>query len=137
MTGTDIFWILLIFLALQPLIRQKALQFGRKRLIAKIEQSRKSRMILLVHRQESMALLGFPIFRFIDIHDSEEVIRAIHLTDNDVPIDMVLHTPGGLVWPPCKSPGPWPGIPARSRSLSPITPCPGAPSSPWPRMKSS
>ena len=54
-------------------------------------------MILLVHRQETMALLGFPIFRFIDIHDSEEVLRAIHLTDKDVPIDMVLHTPGGLV----------------------------------------
>ena len=97
MTGTDIFWFLLIFLALQPYIKQKALEFARKRLIGKIEQSRGSRMILLVHRQETMALLGFPIFRFIDIHDSEEVLRAIHLTDKDVPIDMVLHTPGGLV----------------------------------------
>ncbi|MBM4275637.1 MAG: hypothetical protein FJ134_14425 [Deltaproteobacteria bacterium] len=99
MTGTDIFWLLLIFIALQPLIKKKALEFGRKRLIAKIEQSRGSRMILLVHRQETMALLGFPVFRFIDIHDSEEVIRAIHLTGDDVPIDMVLHTPGGLVLP--------------------------------------
>src|SRR4030043_261462 len=46
-----------------------------------------------------MALLGFPIFRYIDIHDSEEVIRAIHLTGDDVPLDLVLHTPGGLVLP--------------------------------------
>jgi ClpP class serine protease len=44
-----------------------------------------------------MALLGFPVFRYIDIHDSEEVIRAIHLTDPEVPIDIILHTPGGLV----------------------------------------
>lgn len=44
-----------------------------------------------------MNLLGFPIMRFIDINDSEEVIRAIHLTDKDVPIDIILHTPGGLV----------------------------------------
>jgi ClpP class serine protease len=44
-----------------------------------------------------MALFGFPIFRYIDIHDSEEVIRAIQLTDPQVPIDLILHTPGGLV----------------------------------------
>jgi len=97
MTGTELFWIFLIFIALQPLIKQKAMEFARKRLLVKLEQKRSSRMILLVHRQETMALLGFPIFRYIDIHDSEEVIRAIHLTDDDVPIDLVLHTPGGLV----------------------------------------
>jgi ClpP class serine protease len=96
---TELFWLFLIFIALQPLIKQKAMEFARKRVMAKMEQKRSSRMILLVHRQETMALLGFPIFRYIDINDSEEVIRAIHLTDDDVPIDMVLHTPGGLVLP--------------------------------------
>lgn len=44
-----------------------------------------------------MSLLGFPLMRYIDINDSEEVIRAIHLTDPQLPIDLVLHTPGGLV----------------------------------------
>jgi ClpP class serine protease len=95
----EFFWLFILLIALQPLIRQKIMEFGRKRLLVKMEQKRSSRMILLVHRQETMALLGFPIFRFIDINDSEEVIRAIHLTDDDVPIDMVLHTPGGLVLP--------------------------------------
>jgi ClpP class serine protease len=99
MATTEIFWLFLIFIALQPLIKQKAMEFARKRLLVKMEQKRSSRMILLVHRQETMALLGFPIFRYIDIHDSEQVIRAIHLTDDDVPIDLVLHTPGGLVLP--------------------------------------
>ncbi len=97
MTGTDLFWLFLIFIALQPFIKLKAMEFARKRLLVKMEQKRSSRMILLVHRQETMALLGFPIFRYIDVHDSEQVIRAIHLTDDDVPIDLVLHTPGGLV----------------------------------------
>lgn len=46
-----------------------------------------------------MSFLGFPIMRYIDINDSEEVIRAIHLTDPSIPIDFVLHTPGGLVLP--------------------------------------
>ena len=55
------------------------------------------RVILLVHRQETMSFLGFPVLRYIDINDAEEVIRAIQLTDEEVPIDLVLHTPGGLV----------------------------------------
>ena len=54
-------------------------------------------MILLVHRQETMRLLGFPLMRYIDINDSEDVLRAIQMTDDDVPLDIVLHTPGGLV----------------------------------------
>ena len=44
-----------------------------------------------------MSLLGFPVMRYIDVNDSEEVIRAIHLTAPDVPLDIILHTPGGLV----------------------------------------
>uniref|UniRef100_A0A7C5AKM0 Serine protease, ClpP class n=1 Tax=Desulfobacca acetoxidans TaxID=60893 RepID=A0A7C5AKM0_9BACT len=97
MTPTDIFWFFLILVALQPMFRQKALEFARRRLISRLEQQRGSRVIIMVHRQETMALLGFPIFRFIDINDSEEIIRAIHLTDPEMPIDIILHTPGGLV----------------------------------------
>lgn len=97
MNFADLFWFFLILVALQPMLRQKALEMARRRLIAKIEQQRSSRLILMVHRQETMALLGFPVFRFIDIHDSEEVIRAVHLTDPEMPIDLILHTPGGLV----------------------------------------
>ncbi len=44
-----------------------------------------------------MSFLGIPIFRYIDINDSEEIIRAIRLTDPKVPIDLILHTPGGLL----------------------------------------
>jgi ClpP class serine protease len=58
---------------------------------------RRSRVILLVHRQETMRFLGFPVARYIDINDSEEVLRAIQMTGDDVPLDLVLHTPGGLV----------------------------------------
>ena len=67
------------------------------RKIAELERTRGSRVILLVHRQETMRLLGFPLVRYIDVNDSEEVLRAIHMTDRDVPLDIVLHTPGGLV----------------------------------------
>lgn len=90
------FLIFLIIVAIQPIVRQKLLENARMKLIAEIEKKRKSRVILLVHRQETMSFIGFPIMRFIDINDSKEVLRAIHMTDDDMPIDLVLHTPGGL-----------------------------------------
>src|SRR5258706_6784574 len=94
---SQIFWLFFIFSMLQPVIKQRMLEASRARLIAKIEHERKSRVILLVHRQETMSLLGFPLMRYIDIDDSEAVMRACELTDPHVPIDLVLHTPGGLV----------------------------------------
>jgi ClpP class serine protease len=93
----DIFWIFIMLSMMQPWIRQKMLESARWRLMRRIETERRSRVILLIHRQETMSFLGFPFFRYIDINDSEEVIRAIHLTDENTPLDLVLHTPGGLV----------------------------------------
>jgi ClpP class serine protease len=93
----DIFWVFLMFSMLQPWLRQKMLDAARVRLMHRIERQRSSRVILLVHRQETMRLLGFPIARYIDINDSEEVLRAIQMTDDDIALDIVLHTPGGLV----------------------------------------
>lgn len=94
---TSIFWIFLIVAGLQPVLKQRLLEMSRVKLMRVIEKKRKSRLIILVHRQETMSFLGFPIFRYIDIDDSEQILRAIKLTGDDVPIDMVLHTPGGLV----------------------------------------
>jgi len=90
-------WLFFIASSLQPLIRQKALEAARLRALARFERERNSRVMVMVHRQESMRLLGFPIVRYIDINDAEEILRAIRLTDPDVPIDIVPHTPGGLV----------------------------------------
>jgi ClpP class serine protease len=97
MTVGDIFWLFFMFTALQPMLRQRMLEAMRARKIAQIEGRRNSRVILLIHRQETMRLLGFPVARYIDINDSEEILRAIQMTDADVPLDMILHTPGGLV----------------------------------------
>jgi ClpP class serine protease len=93
----DLFWLFFMFTALQPVLRQRMLDAMRTRKIAQLERQRNSRVILLVHRQETMRLLGFPLVRYIDINDSEEVLRAIQMTDEEVPLDIVLHTPGGIV----------------------------------------
>jgi ClpP class serine protease len=99
MTAIEIFWFFLILMALQPVVRQRALEVLRQRRIGDLQKRRGSRVILLVHRQETMRLLGFPLMRFIDVGDAEDVLRAIHLTSDATPIDLVLHTPGGLVLP--------------------------------------
>jgi ClpP class serine protease len=97
MSFSDLFWIFLAITALQPVLQQRLLNAMRTRKIEQLERQRNSRVILLVHRQETMRLLGFPLARYIDINDSEEVLRAVQMTDDDVPLDLVLHTPGGLV----------------------------------------
>jgi ClpP class serine protease len=97
MDFTDIFWIFLIGASVLPAIRQKLLDMARLRKLRQLESKRESRVITLIHRQETMAFLGIPLFRYIDIDDSEQILRAIRMTDPDVPIDLILHTPGGLV----------------------------------------
>ncbi len=69
----------------------------RLRLISQLEKKHGSRLITLIHRQEALNLLGIPLVKYIDIDDSEQILRAIRLTDEEVPIDILLHTPGGLV----------------------------------------
>jgi len=93
----NILWIFFIIASLQPVIRQRILESARVRILRQLEGKRGSRVIVLIHRQETLALLGFPLARYIDIQDSEDVLRAIKLTDPALPIDLILHTPGGLV----------------------------------------
>jgi ClpP class serine protease len=97
MSILDVFWLFFIISTVQPLIRQRWLEWQRLEAFRRLEAKRGSRVIGLIHRQETMSLLGFPIARYIDIQDSEDLLRAIQLTDPSVPIDIILHTPGGLV----------------------------------------
>lgn len=97
MSISDLFLIFFIVTTVWPAIQKRRLELARLGLMRTLEKKRRSRVIALIHRQETMALLGFPVFRYISIEDSEELLRAIKLTDDDIPIDLILHTPGGLV----------------------------------------
>jgi len=92
-----LFWLFFIFLAFMPAYQRHMLASARLRLLHQLERRRGTRAIALIHRQETMSFLGFPLLRYIDIQDSEEVLRAIRLTPEDMPIDLIVHTPGGLV----------------------------------------
>ena len=94
--GTILSLLFVLFFLVPPLQRW-ALARRRARAISALQRDRHSRVIALIHRQETVGFLGVPLYRFIDIQDSEEILRAIRLTHEDAPIDLVLHTPGGLV----------------------------------------
>jgi len=94
---SNLLWVLFLIAAFAPYFQQKMLVLARLRLLRKLERTRGSRVITLIHRQESRSFLGIPIIRYIDIDDSEQLLRAIRLTQKDLPIDLILHTPGGLV----------------------------------------
>lgn len=93
----SLLWIVFIIMTLIPAINRRLVEMSRQRLMRAIEKRRGSHLITLIHRQEALSFLGIAFSRYIDIEDSEQVLRAIRLTPEDLPIDIVLHTPGGLV----------------------------------------
>ena len=97
MDPTVLFWLFFIFIILYSHTTFRWNQIQRYNCIKKLERERKTRVIVMVHRQEQLALFGIPIYRFINIEDSEEILRAIRMTPDNMPIDLILHTPGGLV----------------------------------------
>lgn len=93
----NLFFVFLIISSIQPVIQRRVIATRRLGAIRAFEQKRGSRAILMIHRQESISLLGIPLSKFINIEDSEQILRAIRLTPSEAPIDLILHTPGGLV----------------------------------------
>jgi ClpP class serine protease len=92
----DILWILIIVQLFVPYFQRRLLMLRRLQVIRLLEKQRKSRVITLIHRQETLSLFGFPITRYLDMEDSEQALRAIHLTPDNMPIDIIVHSPGGL-----------------------------------------
>lgn len=93
----QLFWLIFIISAFLPLLRQRRINNARFQLISNLQKKRSSRVITMIHRQEFLSILGLPFNRYITIEDSEALLRAIRLTPDEIPIDLVLHTPGGLV----------------------------------------
>jgi ClpP class serine protease len=94
---STLIWIFIALLALQPLLTGRWFAFHRLKAIQSIEKARGSRVITMIHRQEKRSLFGFNVARHIDLEDAQTIIAAIKETPPERPIDLILHTPGGLV----------------------------------------
>ena len=94
---STLIWIFFALMVLQPLLMGRWFGMKRGQAIRAIEQRHGSRVITMIHRQEKRSLFGFSVSRHIDLEDAQTIIAAIKETPPDRPIDLVLHTPGGLV----------------------------------------
>lgn len=74
--GLILFFVFISF-ALQPMLQALALVRQRAGQIAIIEKERGSRVITMIHRQETRAFFSIPITRMIDLEDAQEIIPAI------------------------------------------------------------
>jgi ClpP class serine protease len=93
----SLLWLFFILSSLQPAVQRQALLVQRRYALNQISRKREATVITLIHRQESLSLLGFPLVRYIDIDDAESILRAIRETPPGRAIEIILHTPGGLV----------------------------------------
>ena len=94
---SSLFWIFFAVMVLQPLFMGRWYALRRAQAIRAIERLHGSRVITMIHRQEKRSIFGFAVSRHIDLEGAQTIIAAIKETPNDMPIDLVIHTPGGLV----------------------------------------
>ena len=94
---SSFFWVFIAIMVLQPLFTQRWYAVRRAQAIRAIEKSHGTRVITMIHRQEKRSLFGFAVSRHIDLEDAQTIIAAIKDTPNDMAIDLVIHTPGGIV----------------------------------------
>jgi ClpP class serine protease len=94
---SSIIWLFFALMLLQPILTARWCAAQRARTIRAIEKMRGSRVITMIHRQEKASVFGVSVSPHIDLEDAQTVIAAIKETPQDMPIDFVIHTPGGLV----------------------------------------
>jgi ClpP class serine protease len=92
-----VFWFLLLALVFHLLWSPYRTESVRAKTLDRLQQERNSRVIAMIHRADSVSVLGVSLRQSIGIEDSEAILRAIRLTPADQPIDLILHTPGGMV----------------------------------------
>ena len=94
---SSLFWVFIAIMVLQPLLTGRWYAVRRAQAIRAIEKAHATRVITMIHRQEKRSLFGFAVARHIDLEDAQTIIAAIKDTPDNIPIDLVIHTPGGLV----------------------------------------
>lgn len=93
----DIILILILIPFVLSLLQQRYVRISNKNYINKLESLRESKVITLIQKRRAPTLLGLFFSEKIGIEESEKLLREIRNTPEDKPIDLILHTPGGLV----------------------------------------
>jgi len=78
-----IIFFLLIVSTLQPLLQARYQAMQRARQIGAIQRERGSRVITMIHRQETRSFFSIPVSRMINLEDAQQIIPAIQQTPPD------------------------------------------------------
>ncbi len=116
----SVIWILLLLFALQPFLTERFMALQRANTIRAIERSEGTRVITMIHRQERRSFWGFPVSRYINLEDAQTIIAAIKDTPRAVPLDLIVHTPGGIVLAAMQIARALQAHPARVRVIVPV-----------------
>src|SRR6516164_6406930 len=94
---SSLLWVVFAIIVLQPLLVGRWYAVQRAQALRAIEKLHGARDITKIHSQERRSLFGFAVSRHIDLEDAQTIIAAIKDTPSGMPIDLIIHTPGGLV----------------------------------------
>lgn len=92
-------WVLLFLTFFWTALTAKVSNYGRERILNEIEKQRNTQVITLIHRMETIGFLGIPVKKYIQVEDAEAILTKIRDIPDEKPIDMILHTPGGVLLP--------------------------------------
>ncbi|MGI5827634.1 MAG: SDH family Clp fold serine proteinase [Patescibacteria group bacterium] len=93
-------WIWILLLAgffIFPWLREYIRREQRDFFLRQIEKKRGTRVIAIIQRSRLPSLLGLLFSKFLSLDDSEKIVRLLRKTDKNKPIDLIIHSPGGLV----------------------------------------
>jgi ClpP class serine protease len=66
-------------------------------LIRGLERSRGSKVVVLIHKEQKSRLFGMTRPAMIDLGSADRLLDELRKAPVDKPVDVILHTPGGIV----------------------------------------
>src|SRR5207245_10379884 len=78
-----LFWVVLAVIVLQQVYNSSKPAAARAAILDRFQLERKSRVIALIHRQDTVSILGVPVGSHISIDDSDAARREIRRTPRD------------------------------------------------------
>jgi ClpP class serine protease len=88
---------MLVFVVLSPVVQLEQLDLRRYVARRRLGKRRRTYVVTLIHRMETLALVGVPVIRFMSLTRADEVARALAAAPPGTPIDLIVHVPDGVV----------------------------------------
>jgi hypothetical protein len=85
-----------VLVVLSPVVQIKRLDARRSLARRRLGKHRGTHVVTLIHRMETLAVVGVPLIRFMSLARADEVARALG-TQPGTPIDLIVHVPDGVI----------------------------------------